>query len=217
MPRPLQNVDFIDTHALFEACDSIATSHGVGAKLTINYQNLSGVLTDMRRAKGWRPTDMRAAMVSADTASDSQMRFVTMLERTDFEPDVCHYRDLYISTPPGRSPAEFGEKPRAFFAPRISYAIGLMATRENPQILVVSHAFELYWPLADLSRRIPQAKVGLAFFSSLVDFRWKNVGLFDPRSPITFFDLETESERLLGIDMVGSSRAASGRSGLSRL
>lgn len=91
-----------------------------------------------------------------------------------------------------------------------------MARHANSQVLVVSHSFELYDPLMDLARRMHESRdeyveggVGLAFFGSLLDYRWKTTGILDNaenrNGGIKFFDLDQHSEQLLGIDLTGSS------------
>jgi hypothetical protein len=133
--------------------------------------------------------------------------------RRYFEVDVFYYRDNFVSTPPGRHPAEFfdkdkGLRPFISLAPRLAYAIGRQCRFPEPQVLVLTHCFELYYPLAHLARSTPRARVGLVYFSSLLDHRWKLTGLFDSDSPIFFFDLDPfASEILGGIELTGPKAA----------
>jgi hypothetical protein len=112
-------------------------------------------------------------------------------------------------------------KPIVSFAPRIAYIAGLFARHPDPHFMVVCHSFELYGPLMDLARRISAGKVGLAYFGSLLDYRWKAAGLFersDEGAPhIHFFDLDPFGKELIGVDLSGGPSGTSDvRSGLSR-
>jgi len=76
--------------------------------------------------------------------------------------------------------------------------------------------------MLNFAQRNERARVGLAFFGSLLDYRWKQGGLFDSENPIEFFDLDDHSAELLGgIDLSGRARsqvaASPSGSGLSRL
>jgi hypothetical protein len=74
---------------------------------------------------------------------------------------------------------------------------------------VVSHAFELYAPLLDLKNR--GANVLVAYFASLLDPRWRRVGLFDDAGPFKFLNLDDFGDRVVGVDLAGRSRVASSR------
>jgi hypothetical protein len=183
----------------------------------IEYTRLSETLQTTRSQQQWAPADVSIALVSANEESESQQRFTAMLTRSGFETDVSSYRDNYVSVPAGRRPSDFynqekGQRPLVSLSSRIAYALGVLARWPDAQIVVVSHAFELYWPMHNFLQRNPGAKVGLAYFPSLLDHRWKQARL---DTKIQFFDLE-ESELFGGIDSRrrGSSISVSG---LSRL
>jgi len=184
--------------------------------VTLNYSNLRNVLDSFRAQSKWRPSSINTVLLSADPSSDRQARFHTMLKRSGFDPDVSHYRESFVSVPPGRSPQETG-KPIVSFSARIAYIAGLMARYPDPHFLVVTHSFELFAPLTDLVRRVPNGRVGIAYFWSLMDHRWKTAGLLDEKSPIKFFDLDPHSDDLMGIDpMSHTEESTDPRSGLSR-
>lgn len=115
-------------------------------------------------------------MVAVDPASEGQQRFSAMLSHAGYNVDPVHFRDAFISLPPGRSPNDSAARSSASFATRIAYVAGLMARHSSPSLLIVSHAYELCGPLVDLARRLPDAKLGVAFFGSLMDYRWKLSG-----------------------------------------
>jgi hypothetical protein len=87
---------------------------------------------------------------------------------------------------------------------------------------IVSHAFELYWPMLNFAERNKQARVGLAYFGDFLDHRWKQAGILEAQSLIKFFDLtESSAELLGGIDLRGAATAQTSASkmasGLNRL
>lgn len=204
MPRAnsSQHVTVVDAASLFDATELIAERHN-RSKVTIQYNELKNRLDEFRRAEGWPPAVLNVILLSLDPASEGQQRFKSMLSHAGFEPDVVPYRDAFVSLPPGRSPAESSAKPITSFAARIAYIAGLMTRYDDASLIVVSHAFELCSPLADLAERLPKRRVGIAYFASLMDFRWRSAGLFDDELPISFFDLDPFGLDLMGIDLGG--------------
>lgn len=214
----------VDAASLFDASEVIAERVG-RSKVTIDYSKLREVLDSLRVKNGWRPASFNSIVLSVDPASEGQQRFQAMLRHSGFEPDIVHFRDSFVSVPPGRSIDEVfkrdeaGSKPKTIvsLAPRIAYIAGLMARHADSQFLVVSHSFELFGPLTDLSQRLNKGKVGIAYFGSLLDHRWRAAGLLDEKLGIRFFDLDQEGGTLLGIDIADRSSASfQTRAGLSR-
>ncbi len=212
---PSLDPTIVDAASLFDASEFIGER--VGRKVTLNYANLRERLDSLRKERGWRPAKPNWILLSIDPNSEGQKRFEGMLKHSGFEVDVVHFRDTFVSPPPGRSPSEVTGKSMVSLAPRIAYIAGLMAARADTEFLVVSHSFELSGPLADLRHRIGNGKVGLAYFGSLLDYRWKVAGLFDGKLGVDFFDLDEYGDHLMGIDLAGpQSGAADARAGLSR-
>ena len=225
--QPQQNVNLVDCNSLLEVGDAIAAAEQLD-RGQIEYAKLSERLKAERVRNYWSPANVSIALVSANEESEGQQRFTAMLSKSGFDTDVSFYRDNYVSVPAGRQPADFYEqskerrqRPLISLASRLAYALGLLARYEEPQIIIVAHAFELYWPMLNFAQRNPQARVALAYFANFLDSRWKQVGLFDDSFPIKFFNLEEHSAELLGgVDLRGSARGRSIRSpgsGLSRL
>ncbi|MFH0982100.1 MAG: hypothetical protein V2A79_11220 [Planctomycetota bacterium] len=210
-----QNVTVFDGASLHAAVEVL--SERLGRRLTIDYPKLKLRADEVRASAGWQPATISAILLSIDPDSEGQQRFQTMLRHAGFEPDLSHYRDAFVSLPPGRSPNEASGKSIVSFAARIAYIAGLMVRHPEPHVLVVSHSFELCGPLSDLAHRIPSAKVGIAYFASLIDFRWKAAGLLDGKSPVTFFDLDAHGKELLGVNLTGGSGVLlDAKGGLSR-
>lgn len=212
-------VTLVDGSALFGVTETLAERHG-RPKITINYPALKSRLDERRRSQGWRPATLTSIMLSTDPAREGQQRFHAMLTHSGFDVDSCHYREAYASPPPGRTLGDAPAKNAQSFASRLSYVAGLMARYIDPQILFVTHSFELYGPLLDLASRVgdatPRGRVGLAFFGSLVDFRWRPTGLLDRRLQIEWFDLDPYGEELFGLDIGGAQPIVDARAGLGR-
>lgn len=228
-PKPAQqNVNLVDCSSLLEVGEAIAAAEQLD-RVQLDYPKLYERLQKQRAMKGWATADISIALVSANEESEGQLRFTGMLKRSGFETDVSVYRDNFVSLPAGRKPADFydpnrekqRQRPLISLASRLAYAMGLLARHDKPQVIVVSHAFELYWPMLNLAERNKQARVGLAYFGEFLDYRWKNA-LIEVQPLITFFDLTENSAELLGgVDLgrpaATQGRASIGGSGLSRL
>ncbi|MFO0969355.1 MAG: hypothetical protein U0793_27680 [Gemmataceae bacterium] len=203
--HPLSSVTAVDGASLFDA-SSIMGERFNRHRVTIDYPSLRRVLDERRQNAGWSPADICSVIVSMDPASEGQQRFREMLERAEFEPDICHYRDAFVSLPPGRTPSDEHTKSIVSFSARLAYIAGLMARHDEPQLLLVTHSFELCEPLLDLAERRKKGRFGLAYFGSLIDFRWKIAGLQEGKLPLEFFDLEEHGQELLGFDLGARSR-----------
>jgi len=200
---------FLDLHSLHEGTNALASED----RVQVDFARLKGILRELRtgdkaKAKGWADAELIVALLSIDTKSEGQQRFADMVARY-FEVEESYYRDNFVSTPAGRHPAEVfdkekGVRPFISLAPRLAYGVGRLARYEEPHVLVLTHCFELYYPLTHLVRSNMQARVGLAYFSSLLDHRWKQAGLFDDESPVDFFDLDPYASEILGgIELTG--------------
>jgi hypothetical protein len=206
----------LDGASLFDAMEILGERFS-RSQIKLDYGKLRQRLDALRREADWRPATLSTILLSLDPASEGQQRFMTMLNHSGFEPDVIHFRDAFASLPPGRSPGEAATKSQVSLAARIAYIAGLMLRHPDPHFLVVSHSFELCGPLTDLARRLPKGKVGLAYFGTLLDYRWKSAGLFDGQLGIEFFDLDEWGQELVGIELISRPGAQSdARTGLAR-
>ena len=205
-----------DGASLFDAAEAISERFG-RSRITVEYSKLRQRLDAFRADAGWRPATVNSVILSIDPRSEGQQRFEAMLRHSGFEPDVLYYRDAFVSLPPGRSPNDGGPRSPVSVAARVAYIAGLMARYPATQFIVVTHSFELHGPLTDLAQRNAEGKVGLAYFASLLDFRWRLAGLLDGNLGITFFDLDPYGQELVGIDLVGKEHEpGDSRLGLSR-
>jgi hypothetical protein len=213
------DVTVVDAASLFDAGEFL--SEQFSRRVTVDYPRLKELLDRIRVADGWRQSARTTILVSWDPNSEGQRKFHGMLQHAGFETDVSHYRDSFASLPPGRTPAEFSNnKPLKSFAARLAYIAGLMARYPDSHFVVVTHSFELFPPLIDLARRFADegnGKVGVAYFASLMDYRWKAAGLFETDSTVKLFDLDPYGEELVGFELVRRGRAErDNQAGLSR-
>ena len=198
-------VDLIDMNSLREATEAFS---GGEERVQPDFSALKEVIIRVRRdwrQKGWRDAELQIALASVDVKSEGQQRVVAAMERTFDTVDASYYRDNFISTPPGRSPNEMfdrdkGQRPMVALASRMAYAVGRLSCGSEPQVLVVTHAFELYYPLLQLRRSNPSARVGLAYFGSLLDQRWKFAGVTsaERENEIEFYDLDPLASDIFG-------------------
>jgi hypothetical protein len=213
------SINLIDGGSLFDGLEAIRLRYD-REKITLDYGKLLRVLAAERSNRGWRPATSSTVMVSTDPSSEGQGRFHTMLARSGFEVDAVHFRHAFASLPAGRSPGDGSVRAWVSFSARLAYVAGLMAREVEPHVLFVSHSFELYGPLLDLAERVKArgGRVGLAFFTSLLDFRWESNGLLLGKLPIEFLDLGPHEEDVLGVTLGGWSarEVPQARGGLSK-
>jgi hypothetical protein len=196
----MRRITAIDCTSLFNAADAIA-SRLDQQRITFDYSFLYRRLAEILTQHGWPPAEMVLALVSVDPKSENQGRFTTALERIGYTIAPIDYHEAFVSVPPGRAPGDEGRSVITM-APRISFLAGLLSRYADAQLLVVSHAYENYWPLEELARRATKGHAGVAYFSSLIDFRFRATGILDPRprgGGVSFFDLEDVLPTLIGV------------------
>jgi hypothetical protein len=208
----MRRISVVDCTSLFSASEAIAKRFDQ-QRPTLDYGALKRQMAAIRSNHGWGPSEMDLALVSVDTKSDNQGRFIAALERFGYTVDPIDFRHAFVSMPPGRHPGDDGERSIISVAPRITYIAGLLASSPDAQLLVVSHAFEIVPPLQDLARKAQKGRVGIAYFASLIDFRFKTSGLLD-RNPrqvgIEFIDLEDSLPELFGGSPMSTMERQSG-------
>lgn len=216
VPSSSHHATVVDGASLFDAAEAIGDRF-VRSKVTVDYTVLNECLAKMRQEAGWYPAAVSTILLSIDPNSEGQQRFQSMVKHAGFEPDVVYFRDAFVSLPPGRSPADASAKSTVTLASRLTYIAGLMARYPSSEFLVVTHSFELHGPLLDLADRLNPGKVGLAYFGSLLDYRWRLAGLMDGKLGIEFFDLDQYGRELVGVELDGRANDHQQfRSGLKR-
>jgi hypothetical protein len=217
------NTLVIDGASMFGAGEIIAEREGVD-RVNFDYDELKKILTDLCRSRSWRQGkksgfDQNVIMVSTDPNSEAQSRFLSALERIGFDVDRMNFREIFVSLPPGRVPptgAErvAGDRTRGLvsMAPRITYLAGLLSRYKDSQLLVVSHAYELFTPLHDFASRVSAGggHVGLAYFGTLLDHRYRQTGMIEKGNAdgVEFFDLDPHISKLTGGTITTKSERA---------
>jgi hypothetical protein len=163
---------------------------------------------------------MELAIGSVDPKSDNQSRFVAALERLKLTIDRVDFRQAFVSMPPGRHPGDEGDRSIISVAPRMTYLAGLLARSPDAELIVVSHSFEIFGPLQDLARRTTKGLVGIAYFSSLIDFRYRATGIMDAtrsRTGVQFYDLDEWLPELFGGTPISTADRQSGGEVFARI
>lgn len=201
-------INAIDCASIFSVQDATAKLHDV-QRYNFNYTGFRQRLADARKQLGFAPAETNLAIVSLDPTSDPQRRFADALGKMMYEVDAVDFHDAFVSLPPGQLPAEgSGYKSIISFAPRIAYMAGLLAKVPDSQLLVVTHSFDVYWPLQQLAQRLTRGGVALAYFSSMLDYRWRRVLpalSAGGTSKVRFHDLQDSLFELLGARETQSS------------
>ena len=195
----LCDVNLVDGQSLYDAGEYFAKLHSLD-RASLDYTKLHTCLADIRKQKSLRQAQDSTLAISVDKRSSNQQRFISALERTPFDIDTVDFRDLFASNPPGVQPKESEERGVNTFAPRFAYVLGRLSRHEQAQIVIVSHAYELMWPMMDFKRANPNARIAIAYFKNLMDFRWQYSGLGTSDCPIEFFPLDEYVDELFGID-----------------
>ncbi len=191
------SLNIIDTLFLFDVLGWI--KEVLGQQSTFDYSESLAALEVGRRKHGFRPAEATLAVAAVDPLSEQQRRFTDALVRRKIIVQSVDYRHAYVSNPRaflGDRP----DRPISSVAAQLSYVIGLLAARKDPEVVVVSGAFELFKPLSDFVQ-VRGGKAAIAFFRQFLDPRWGSVGLFDASFPIMWIDLGDSAESLLGVDL----------------
>lgn len=202
MSKTRNDITVIDGSSLFDACQLF--SERQDTKIVLDYSYLKKLLDNFRAEADWNPATTTTILLSSNPETERHQKFRQMLEKAGFETEDIWYQDTFISTPPGRSHWEFRDRQLISLSSRLSFITALMTRYNDCHYMLVTHAFELYAPLLELRRRVPKSRVGIAYFRSLMDHRWKPVGLFsddqDKKQNIEFFDLEPFGPELVGFN-----------------
>lgn len=160
------------------------------------------------------PFDLMFAFVAINPEHEGQQKFCSFLRGQGFTVDETDFRDAFIV--PNR------EYPYQRLSTRLAYIAGMLAApydklgnqRELPHLVVVTDAFDVYYPLLDYVK-IRKGQVTIAFFRRGMEDRWQRAGLFDGNSPINFHDLSNDAKVIVGADLASSLGAKEGGKGLA--
>lgn len=154
-----------------------------------------------------RVFDPKLAFVAINLEKESQKKFSGFLHHLGFLVDITDFRDAFIL--PDRTTSY------QRLSTRITYVAGLLA-HKKPHLVVVTDAFDVYYPLLDIvQNRGGEATV--AFFRSGLETRWERVGLFSEESPIKFVDLDPYAQEIIGVDLKSKKDSGARKGGLGSL
>src|SRR5258707_14840030 len=133
--KPVVDPTIVDGASLYDLSEVIA-ERSSRQRVTVDYAKLRDRLESLRQQKTWRSSSPATVILSTDPNSEGQQRFQNMVRHSGWEPDVVHYRDAFVSLPPGRSPSEASARSQVSLSTRIAYIAGLMARHTAPHFLV---------------------------------------------------------------------------------
>lgn len=188
----------IDGQYLFAVRNSLKDI-GV-SNVKMDYKTLKRLLEKAIIEKiGFRKSEKTIVVCSVYPGSEGQVMFVDSIKALGYDVHAVDYWRTYI-LPPGLTQVSDQSKRNNVYtlSPLISYMIGLLSCRPNPQVIVVSGSFGLCDSLIDFTEN-HNGKAAVIFFQKFLDPRWGIVGFSDK---LRFYDLEQHSEELLGIDLI---------------
>lgn len=197
--------DIFDCQSAFEVVDFIrqfrsSATEQVGPAPNFDYRACFDVLREEREKLGFSPAQKSLAVATVDSESDSQARFLTAISKLFDYLEPIDFRDASITLPLGGDTDPSERRYVRSLAPNIMYVVGLLAGRQQPEVVIVTRAFELFGPLQDFVTK-RNGKAAIAFFRRYLDRRFAQAGLFDADSPVRFIDLDPHSERIVGCDV----------------
>jgi hypothetical protein len=200
----------VDATSVF-AFQQYLKQHDYPVQGNINY---GALLDSLRKKFSDEQIDRMLAFVAINPEHEGQQKFCSYLRGQGFTVDETDFRDAFIV--PNR------EFPYQRLSTRLAYVAGMLAAprdregkaRELPHLVVVTDAFDVYYPLLDYVQN-RTGRVTIAFFRRGMEDRWQRAGLFDDNSPIKFCDLSDDAKAIVGADLASSLGAKEGGKGLA--
>ncbi len=200
----------VDATSIF-AFQQKLKDHGDSVQGNINYGGLMDSLYNKFGVEQFVPM---LAFVAINPEHEGQQRFCSFLRGQGFTVDETDFRDAFIV--PDR------EYPYQRLSTRLAYIAGMLTApfdrngvkRESPHLVVVTDAFDVYYPLLDYVQH-RQGKATMTFFRLGMEDRWQRAGLFDEGSPIDFCDLSDDAKAIVGVDLGSSIGVEKGGRGLA--
>jgi len=200
---PAHHVDFFDGVRLFDASNALLGFGGKGPK----YEGILEACLAARRENAMSRADQIQFITGSDPANDGQKTWrdhVCRLDTRIVSVDAPFW-ETGITLPPVRPDEERPYRIVYSISATIAYQLGVLSARTSPSVVLATNCFELAVPVLDFISRA-NAAVILAFFRSQLDPRWeKNGYILRQNSPIKFFDLESHSRAILGMDLARNS------------
>jgi hypothetical protein len=206
-------VDLLDTASFHFGLESLADYVNQDS-VRLNFSAMADVLRECRQQVGFAPASQSVVYAAVDLESEAQQRLGKSWRAAGFDFVELDYRDCSPSLTAGENPSRSDDGPRrsrvGAMVPQISYALGTLRQFEQPEVVVLSHAFDFYSPMTALAAS--GAKVCLAYFRTILDRRWMGrADVLSENSDITFFDLDPFAEQLIGHPLGSAYRSESSK------
>ncbi|MBU0718668.1 MAG: hypothetical protein KJ749_10505 [Planctomycetes bacterium] len=200
----------VDTTSVF-SFQQYLKKHDYPVQGNINYGALLESLHRNFPNGGFNPM---LAFVAINPEHEGQQKFCAYLRNQQFIVDETDFRDAFVI--PDK------ESPYQRLSTRIAYLAGMLAQKYDqrggkrtlPHLVVVTDAFDVYYPLLDYIQNRGGA-VTVAFFRRGLEDRWQRAGLFDEDSDVQFCDLSVDARVILGVDLGSTLGQRKGGSGLA--
>lgn len=200
-----KGITLLDTPFLY---DIVEIFRGAEVSVFVDYEELLGVLREIRETLGITRESEVWAYVEVSPESEPQARFVRRLSELGIKVHVLNYRDCYIS----RRPSKRDKKSIPSSAPLISAHLATLI-EDHTQILVVSGAFELAKVMQEVGGQT-HGLMALSYFTALCDPRWEHLfpgfNLLQPGDffPIGFAPMDPHFTRIVsGVENIAALEA----------
>lgn len=184
------HVTLVDGQSTFSAFSRLRLALPTGCS-ELNYHHLRKTCDAIRNQNGFGDANLTVASFSFDLNSTSQAKFQTAISHAGYRVDPVDFRLATVTTVASQSDATSGPPRVQSLASRIANLLGKLSVQSSLKLLVVSNSFELAGALQELAGN-RESQVGLAFFDSLLDERWRRIGIGTSRSSIQYLPLDDQ-------------------------
>ena len=140
--KPTSSLNIIDTLFIFDVLACVKEESGKHDPF--DYAEALRILDALRQSEaGFREADATFAAAAVDPHSEQQGRFLHALRKLSIKVQEVDYRHAIVSNPRSRA-GDRTERPVSSLAPELCYLLGLIASRNRPEAIIVSGSFDFY-------------------------------------------------------------------------
>lgn len=196
---PPSRVIIFDCNSIFQVVDYLKKQCNNSASIKFNYDICVKYLVESCFDYNLSTPQLSVAFAIVDPDSEGQIRFVDALVKNGIVVHKVDVKDAICTLPIGVSCNSYPS-----ILHEITYYIGLLAARPNPEVIIVSRFYELCSVLSDfVINRGGRAVIAYPF--RFLDSRWFESFTDDH---IKFINLNSES--IFGVDVSYLSNKRSG-------
>lgn len=170
--------------------------------LKFNFKAMQDLFVHIRASSELPPSSKSVITLALDLDNAGQSKLADAVRACGIYPNKTDYRHAYVSnTETGKDISRPAPMPMSL-AHWMTYMMGLIAGQGGePTLVLVTGAFEVVGPIREMVIE-RKAKVVVAYFSRMMDSRYKETGVFRDNKikGFDFFDLEPYSKDLLGFE-----------------